>query len=261
MLRTFKLTVAYDGTDYVGWQIQPNQPTIQNELQRALKRATKQDIKVVGSGRTDSGVHAIAQVASCRIESWNASAADVATALNSQLPESIVVTESIDAPADFHAIRDAIGKRYRYQIQLGGLRDVFQHRYHYHYKYPLRIEAMIEAAKHLIGEQDFASFQAAGGDRLSTVRDIRHCELFDDSTDLHQRIAIEIEANGFLYNMVRNIVGTLIEVGRGKRSAEWIDEVIEAKNRDVAGPTAPAQGLFLKRVDYEKFVHVSETDR
>ena len=237
----------------VGWQVQPNQPTIQNELQQALKRATKQDIKVIGSGRTDSGVHAIAQVANCQIESWNAAAADVATALNSQLPDSIVVTESIDAPIDFHAIRDAISKRYRYQIQLGGLRDVFQHRYHYHYKYPLQIDAMIEAGERLLGEQDFASFQAAGGDRLSTVRHISHCEVIDASTDLHQRIAIEIEANGFLYNMVRNIVGTLIEVGRGKRSVDWINEVIAAKNRDVAGPTAPAQGLFLKRVDYESF--------
>ena len=267
MTRSFKLTVAYDGTDYAGWQVQPNQRTIQSELQRAFKRVTQQDVQVVGSGRTDSGVHAIAQVASCQIESWNASATRLAAGLNTFLPESIVVTESIDAPDGFHAIRDSIGKRYRYQIQLGGLRNVFHHRYHWLYKHPVEIESMIQAAKHFVGEKDFASFQAAGGERKSTVRTITHCELIEDESDYQngfdqsrldlpgtgKRIAIEIEADGFLYNMVRNIVGTLVEVGRGKRSPDWITDVIEAKNRDVAGPTAPPQGLFLKRVDYNEF--------
>ncbi len=253
MTRSFKLTVAYDGTDFAGWQVQPDQPTIQSELQKALRRIAKQDVQAIGSGRTDSGVHALAQVASCQIANWNATAADLKTALNTQLPDSIVVTDSIDAPDDFHAIRDAIGKRYRYQMQLGGTRDVFGHRYHWHFKFPIQIDPMREAAAKMVGEKDFACFQAAGGDRKSTVRDIRSCDLIDESTENHRRIAIEVEANGFLYNMVRNIVGTLVEVGRGKHSAEWVDDVIAQKNRDNAGPTAPPQGLFLKEVHYEAF--------
>ena len=253
MLRSFKLTIAYDGTNYAGWQVQPDQPTIQSELQKALKRVTKQDVQAIGSGRTDSGVHATAQAASCQIRNWNASASDLTTALNCQLPDDIVVTESVDAPLDFHAIRDATGKRYRYQIQLGGKRNVFRHRFHWHYKFPIEIEPMIDAASRFIGQQDFASFQASGAERKSTTRTVRACDLIDESTDQYNQIALEIEANGFLYNMVRNIVGTIVEVGRGKESPTWIDDVIAAKDRDAAGPTAPPQGLFLIRVDYPSF--------
>lgn len=256
MSRSFKLTIAYDGTSYVGWQVQPDRPTIQGELQAAIRRVTKQDVLVVGSGRTDSGVHAIAQVASCEIEQWPADAASLARGLNTLLPESIVVTDVVEAPAGFHAIRDAIGKRYRYQLQLGGTRDAFEHRYHWRVKYPVDIDQMRQATERFIGERDFASFQGAGSVRLTTVRDVRACELTVDtatSSDGAPRIGIEVEAGGFLYNMVRNIVGTIVEVGRGKHPPEWIDEVIEARNRDVAGPTAPPQGLFLKRVDYQPF--------
>ena len=250
MPRSFKLTIAYDGTDYAGWQVQPDQPTIQQELQKALRSVTKQAVQAIGSGRTDSGVHAIGQVASCRIDNWNATAADLATALNTHLPDAIVITDSVDAPDDFHAIRDATGKRYRYQLQLGGRRDVFRQRYHWHYKIPVEIQPMRDAVDRFVGEHNFASFQAAGAERKSTVRTIKACELIDESTDDRRRIAIEIEADGFLYNMVRNIVGTVVEVGRGKKSPEWIGELIAAKNRDLAGPTAPPQGLFLVRVDY-----------
>ncbi|NNE01019.1 MAG: tRNA pseudouridine(38-40) synthase TruA [Pirellulaceae bacterium] len=250
MSRTFKLTVAYDGTDYAGWQVQPNQVTIQGELQKALRQITKQSVNVVGSGRTDSGVHALAQVASCQIGQWNATATDLGRAINTRLPETIVVTEAVDAPDDFHAIRDAIGKRYRYQIQIGGRRDVFQYRYHWRIKYPLDIESMFDAAQRFVGEHDFASFQATGAERKTTVRDLRACDLIVRDIDGFGQLAIEVEANGFLYNMVRNIAGTLVEIGRGKHPPQWIDEVIAATNRDVAGPTAPPQGLFLQWVDY-----------
>lgn len=250
MPRSFKLTIAYDGTDYAGWQVQPDQPTIQSQLQRALRIVTKQKVQVIGSGRTDSGVHALGQVASCRLERWRATPSDLMTAINNQLPPAIVVTHAIDAPDDFHAIRDALGKRYRYQLQLSGNRDAFMHRYHWHYKIPVEIEPMRQAAARFVGKHDFASFQASGAERKSTVRHVTDCQVIDQSTDQYCRIAIEIHADGFLYNMVRNIVGTLIEVGRGKKSPDWIEGLIQARNRDLAGPTAPPQGLFLVKVDY-----------
>ncbi len=262
MSRTFKLTIAYDGTDYVGWQVQPNGESIQSVLQRALGEVTRQQVSVVGSGRTDAGVHALAQVASCTIADWKATANDLGKALNTQLPETIVVNEVIDAPDGFHAIREATGKRYRYQLQIGGPHDPLQHRYRWRLRGPIDLQAMQAAAGRVVGEHDFASFQAAGAPRRSTVRSVRACELIqqpdalgDDQGISSQRrlIAIEVEADGFLYNMVRNIVGTLVEIGRGKQPTAWVSDVIAAKNRDLAGPTAPPQGLFLLRVDYPDF--------
>lgn len=256
--RTFKLTLAYDGTDFAGWQVQPGKPTIQSMIERALLRVTGDQIRLVGSGRTDSGVHALAQVASCSLPVWRDTCDRLADALNANLPDTIVVTESLDAPPGFHAIRDAIGKRYRYQLQLGGRRDAFQHRYRWHLRGRFDVDRMSAAANRLVGKHDFASFQATGSDRKSTIRRVTACELLPQQTSnaagLH--LALEVEADGFLYNMVRNIVGTLVEVARGKRPPEWIDEVIAARDRDTAGPTAPAKGLFLVRVDYPPFPSV-----
>ena len=262
MSRTFKLTIAYDGTDFAGWQVQPGQETVQGLLQSAIGQITGQTAQAIGSGRTDSGVHAIAQVASCELPQWKHSAEDLRRAINTQLPETIVVNEIVDAPEGFHAIRDATGKRYRYQLQVGGTREVFDYRYRWHLKGAVEIDRMREAADHFLGRHDFESFQAAGSDRKTTTRTIRACDLIiqeparptpgaNDSGGM--KLAIEIEADGFLYNMVRNVVGTLVEVGRGKHPPEWIDELIAARNRDVAGPTAPSQGLFLLRVDYAPF--------
>ena len=252
MSRTFKLTIAYDGTDFAGWQVQPGKQTIQGLLERALQRITRQHVQVTGSGRTDSGVHALAQVASCTLPQWRDSAQRLAHAMNAHLPNTVVVRESMEAPKDFHAIRDAIGKRYRYQLQVGGTRDVFEYRYRWHLHGSLDLERMRAAAARFVGRHDFASFQAAGADRKTTTREIRECQLIQQptSTPSNLHLAIEVEADGFLYNMVRNIVGTLVEVGRRKHPPEWIDEVIAALNRKAAGQTAPAQGLFLVRVDY-----------
>ncbi|MGB7344771.1 MAG: tRNA pseudouridine(38-40) synthase TruA [Pirellulaceae bacterium] len=260
MSRNFKLTVAYDGTDYAGWQIQLGHPTIQSELEKAIRRITGESVKVIGSGRTDSGVHAIAQVANCKIQSWPADAASLQRAVNTFLPDTIVVTESVEVGEDFHAIRDASRKRYRYQLQLGGARDAFLHRYHWRVKYEIDADLMRQAAAYFVGEQDFASFQAAGAIRKSTVRHVYACDVFVEQLSAEanrvatprQRLTVEVEANGFLYNMVRNIVGTMVEVGRGRRPPEWIPELIAAKNRDLAGQTAPPQGLFLKFVKYPK---------
>lgn len=253
--RAFKLTVAYDGTSFSGWQVQPHQPTIQGCLQDALQRLTGVHVQVIGSGRTDAGVHAHAQVASCSLV-WRDSPQHLLRALNSKLPESIVVTGAEEACEGFHAIRHAIGKRYRYQLKIGGVRDVFDYRYHWHLHGELDLGQMRLAARRLIGEHDFKSFQAAGADRKTTVRTVRACDLIVPAVGDGQAsdLAIEVEADGFLYNMVRNIVGTLVEVGRGKQVVEWIDQVLVACDRDVAGPTAPARGLFLLRVDYPDFV-------
>ena len=251
-MRSFKLTIAYDGTDFFGWQVQPERPTIQGHLQAALREIAGQDIQVVGSGRTDAGVHALGQVASCALP-WRDAADRLGKALNSKLPETIVVTSCEDAAPGFHAIRDATGKRYRYQLQLNGNADPFGYRYRWRLRGEIDVDRMAEAAKRFVGTHDFASFQATGSDRKTTVRDVRACDLalHDASVPGSRFLTVEVEANGFLYNMVRNIVGTLVEVGRGKQSPEWIDQVMAACDRDVAGPTAPAHALFLLRVDYE----------
>ncbi|QEG42969.1 tRNA pseudouridine(38-40) synthase TruA [Roseimaritima ulvae] len=255
VLRTFKLQIAYDGTDYAGWQIQPNQPTIQSQLEKALRQLTGQRLAVVGSGRTDSGVHAIAQVGSLTTDTWRAPADALMRAMNTKLPADIAITGAWEMPLNFHAIRDAVGKRYRYQWQLGGVRDAFEYRYRLHVQGAVDVEAMRAAAKKFVGKHDFASFQATGSVRKTTVRDVRAVDIIDDGP-LRGRAggqawAIEIEADGFLYNMVRNIVGTLLEVGRGKQSPEWIEHLLAVGDRDQAGPTAPPQGLFLARVDYD----------
>ncbi len=256
MSRSFKLTIAYDGTDFAGWQVQPGQRTIQAAIERALLKITKQPVRVIGSGRTDSGVHAIAQVASCSVPHWRDPAISLARAINTRLPSTIVIQDCVDAPDDFHAIRDAVSKRYRYQLQLGGIRDVFACRYRWLLHGSLDVEAMREAALRFCGQHDFASFRASGGDqRKTTTRQMFACELRqqESSTTEAIHLAMEFEADGFLYNMVRNMVGTLVEVGRGRQRPEWIDEVIDARDRHVAGQTAPPHGLFLVRVDYPPF--------
>ena len=253
--RTFKLTITYDGTDFAGWQVQPGQETVQGNLHRALRQITGQEIQIVGSGRTDSGVHAIAQVASLTTRNWRHDADSLARALNAHLPDTIAVTEAVDAPDRFHAIRDAVGKRYRYQLQVGGIRDVFDFRFRWHLKGPLDLDAMKVAASMFVGRHDFASFQATGSDRKTTIREVRACELIEQSSSVNGRqdIAIEVEADGFLYNMVRNIVGTIVEVGMRIRNPESIESILAARDRDVAGQTAPAHALFLLRVEYEPF--------
>lgn len=251
-MRSFRLVIAYDGTGYSGWQIQPGRATVQGMLERALAKLTGTRIAVTGSGRTDSGVHATAQVASLSTDVWKASPRAMMRAMNTKLPPDIAVIDAHEMPPGFHAIRDAVGKRYRYQLQVGGVRDAFAYRYRLHLPGPLDVAAMRAAAERLVGRHDFACFQATGSDRKTTVRDIRELILLQEpSGGAGEWLAMEIEADGFLYNMVRNIMGTLIEVGRGKQPPEWIDQLLAVGDRDQAGPTAPPQGLFLIRVDYD----------
>ncbi|OUT62845.1 MAG: tRNA pseudouridine(38-40) synthase TruA [Rhodopirellula sp. TMED11] len=251
MQRTFALTIAYDGTEYAGWQVQPDQPTIQGTLQLATRQATGQKVTVTGSGRTDAGVHALGQVASLRMPAWKADEAALMRAINSRLPDTIVVKRVDAADDDFHAIRDAQGKRYRYQLQVRGQRDPFEHRYRWRVRQHVDIEAMKQAAAMVIGHRDFSSFESTGAKRKTSVRDVRDCQVIvEDDYERNGHLAIEVEANGFLYNMVRNITGTLVEVGFGKHPASWVEEVLSLKNRIYAGQTAPPQGLFLKEVYY-----------
>lgn len=246
--RNVKLTVAYDGTDYYGFQDQndPSLPTIQSRLEQAIAVVTKVSHRINGSGRTDAGVHALGQVVNFR------TTASIPTdrfvpALNSVLPRDIVVTEAEEVPLDFHARFSAKRKTYRYWIETGKVPNVLRRRYSHFVSVPLNLDRLKQAAQRLVGEHDFASFQASGSNVKTTVRRIYRLDVTSNPDGL---IEIEVEANGFLYNMVRIIVGTLIEVGRGKLAPEEIDDILAARDRNAAGPTAPPQGLCLLRVDY-----------
>ena len=245
-MRSFKLTVAYEGTRYCGWQVQAEHATVQQAFEEALARVTGQQVRVLASGRTDAGVHALGQVVGLRVPT-RLNAAVLQRALNAELPEDIAVLAAEEAPEEFHAIRDAVGKRYRYVIDNGAVRDVFARRYSWHYPQTLDVAAMQRTAEHLVGRHDFASFQSSGAPRESTVRTVY--ELLVERRAGRQ-IVIEVAADGFLYNMVRAIVGLLVEVGRGAAADGWAAEVLAARDRRAGGPTAPPQGLFLVNVDY-----------
>ncbi len=249
-MRHLKLTVAYEGTDYVGWQVQPNGVTVQQRLEEAWHATTQEQIRVVASGRTDAGVHAIGQVCSVATNTKH-DCNTLVRALNAHTPDDISVLEVLPAPAGFHAIRDATRKTYRYQIQHGPIRDPLRMRDHWYCRKVLDINAIKAAAQHLVGELDFASFQAVGAERNSTIRNLSKLECQGISKHSFEYVYLELTSNGFLYNMVRNIVGTLVRVGQGSEPPEWVEEVLRAKDRSVAGPTAPAQGLILLNVEYE----------
>ena len=248
-MRTLKLTLAYDGTAYAGWQLQPGQRTLQGTLEAALARITRETIRVRASGRTDAGVHALGQVVSFHTES--SLPADVfVRALNAELPDDMVVLAVAEAPVGFHAIRDAVRKRYRYLLHDGPVHDVFRRHQVWHYRQSLDAAAMHRAAQALLGKHDFRSFESAWPQRTSSVRTIFEISVVRGISGDENLIALEVEADGFLYNMVRAIVGTLVEVGRGTRDESWPAEVLAAQDRRVAGMTAPPQGLFLLRVEY-----------
>lgn len=248
-MRTLKLTLAYDGTDYAGWQWQPDAATIQGTLERAIKIVTGESLRTLASGRTDAGVHARGQVAVVRTASRLAP--DVfRRALNANLPADIAVLEVAEAVDGFHPTRDVLRKRYRYVIHQAPVRDVFRRRYAWHLVAPLDSDAMHAAARVLVGTHDFRSFQTSGAPRESTVRTVLDLSVQSQDEPRARRIAIDVEADGFLYNMVRTIVGTLVEVGRGRRRAGWVGEVLAAADRRRAGPTAPPEGLFLLWVEY-----------
>jgi len=246
---TAKLTIAYDGTDYVGWQVQTNGVSVQQELEAGWSQVTGETIRIMASGRTDAGVHAWGQVCSCQTET-GLSPGTLCRALNAQTPRDICVTRVEQAPDGFHAIRDATEKTYRYLIQHGRLQSPFALRSAWYIPRPLDIGAMREMASHLVGRHDFASLQAQGSPRLTTVREIRRLELAESRAGAFQFVKITLTADGFLYNMARNIVGCLVEAGEGRKPPDWILEVLAARDRSAAAMTAPALGLTLVDVKY-----------
>ncbi|AXC14432.1 tRNA pseudouridine synthase A [Acidisarcina polymorpha] len=251
----WKLTLAYDGTDFHGWQVQPNQPTIQGELSDAIYRIVGERVLPQGSGRTDAGVHALAQVASCLLAA-PIPPANLQRALNRSLPASIRVLAAEIAPIGFHARHSATSKTYEYRIFRDDLCSPFLARYAYALNWPLDLEAMTLAAAQVIGEHDFSSFAANDPDR--NVRDENPNSqpsfvrtIHNSSWDMEGNLLIyRVTGSGFLHHMVRNLVGTFLDVGRGNLAAAAIAEILAAKTRSAAGSTAPARGLFLVDVRY-----------
>ncbi len=249
MMRSLKLTIAYEGTNYAGWQLQLNGISIQQVLETAWYTVTAETRRITASGRTDSGVHALAQICSLETES-KIECSRLVNALNANLPFDIQVLRAEEAPANFHAIRDATGKTYRYCLQDGKQMDLFRRNFCWRVRTRLDMGLMQQAGEFLMGTHDFSGFQAAGSARLDAIRTVRRLEIQCEVRPPFRMIDIEIEADGFLYNMVRNIAGSLVMVGRGKRSPSWIADVIAGQDRSRAGPTAPSHGLFLVSVDY-----------
>jgi tRNA pseudouridine38-40 synthase len=251
---TFKLTLEYDGTGYAGWQRQPNQPTIQEAVERAILQVSQSTVSVIAAGRTDAGVHALGQVASFRTDrTW--APTEWTRALNAVLPEDISVRSTELMPDSFHAQHAARGKLYEYRILNRPERSVVERRYVWHVHRPLDDAAMQQAASTLIGSHDFSSFEGALSDNEDPICDLQQLSLARQGDHL----VIQAYADRFLKQMVRAIIGTLVEVGHGQRAPDGLASILAANDRTAAGRTAPPQGLFLIRVDYQYFVH-SPTD-
>jgi tRNA pseudouridine38-40 synthase len=246
-MRNVRLVLSYDGTDFNGWQTQPGFRTVQETLEESIRALTGEGARVNASGRTDAGVHALGQVVNFYSNSHLAPDV-IVRALNALLPADVVVREAADVPQAFDANRDAKRKLYRYVIHDGPTPDPFLRRYCYHVKRRLDAEAMGRAAEPLKGRHDFHSFETGWPNRMSSVRTIAHLAV----QRVDDQIWLEVEADGFLYNMVRAIAGTLINVGRGYWPECQVAQILRAEDRREAGPTAPAQGLFLMRVSYDR---------
>ena len=247
-MRTLKLTLAYDGTPFVGWQRQAHGVSIQGLVEDALARFDGAPVTVHGAGRTDAGVHALGQVASAQIAASHPPDV-IARALNASLPPEVRVTSVEDAADEFHARFSARAKTYRYVIRNGPMASPFERLYVWHIQDALNRDAMHEAAAVLVGTHDFGAFRSVGGEVRTTIRTITESGFTrQDDPGL---LAYEITGDGFLRHMVRALVGTLVAVGRGQRPASSMSELLAGANRAEAGPTAPPQGLFLVRVVYD----------
>lgn len=254
-MRNIKLTIEYDGTDYCGWQIQTKKvrgqlkrpKTIQETIEKALEKIVRHNVKLIASGRTDSGVHALGQIANFKT-TFLIPAKNVQNALNGFLPDDITILKAIDVPLEFHARYSAKCKTYRYLILNRAYPSALSRDRVYFTSFELNLSRMRRAAKLLLGKHDFKPFCASGSSVKNTVRTIKKLTIKKDKASSF--VSIEIRADGFLYNMVRSIVGTLVEIGRGKNKPKIIAKILRSKNRSLAGPTVAACGLYLVKVDY-----------
>jgi tRNA pseudouridine38-40 synthase len=251
-VRTLKLTLSYDGTRLVGWQRQAEGDSVQSLLEDALARFEGKPVTVHGAGRTDAGVHALGQVASAEV-TFTHDVTTLVRALNAQLPEDVRVLSVDDAASGFHARFSARSKAYRYRIRNGAIASPFERAFVWHVPQPLDVVAMQEAAARLLGRHDFSSFRSIGTEVPDAVRTLTVSALTENrsSSDTGALLTYDVSGDGFLRHMVRAIVGTLVEVGRGWRDPAQMDAPLQAKDRARAGATAPPQGLFLMRVDYD----------
>jgi tRNA pseudouridine38-40 synthase len=244
-MRNVRLVVQYDGTQYAGFQVQPDCPTIQSELQAALTSLLGRETKVLGASRTDAGVHARGQVVTFTTENV-IPVERIVKALNGQLPPDIACVLAEEVSPDFHPQYAALRKQYSYRILNRELPSPFLGRYAWHVNLPLDLEAMREAGQQLVGEHDFAAFCAAGGSAKTSIREVYRLHLASEG----EIIEMQIEGNGFLYMMVRIIMGTLVEVGQGGTPPWRVAEILASRDRNQAGCTAPPQGLCLVHIDY-----------
>jgi len=250
-VRNLKITLAYDGSDFHGWQVQPDRSSIQGALAAAIERVTGCKVLPQGSGRTDAGVHALAQVASCQIEA-GIPTENLQRALNHVLPPAIRVLSVEEAPPEFHARRSARAKTYRYRVFRGEVCPPFLARYVYHYPYPLDEDAMGVAAAVIVGEHDFTSFAAVDPERGREEESASNGRTICSSEWIRQEeeFIYTVRGSGFLQHMVRNLVGTFLLVGKGTLDRAGVKRILEARDRSAAGPTAPACGLCLVSVEY-----------
>jgi len=244
-----KLVIEYDGTKFYGWQVQGKKEnrkrTVQGEIEKALLKILGEKISLIGSGRTDSGVHALGQVANFKTVSMMKPDA-IMRALNGNLPEDITIISAEKVKSSFHAIKSVKAKTYQYQILNQVYRRSIGKGYFWRVPYKLNLSLMKKELKALLGKHDFKAFESSGAPRKNSIRIIKRISLSKKGNNL----TLKIEGNGFLYNMVRNITGTLVEIGRGHFSAGSMKKILKSKNRRNAGPTAPARGLFLVKVKY-----------
>lgn len=245
-MRNIKLEIEYDGKDYQGWQKQPNKLNIQGEIERAIQNITGEEVDLIGSGRTDAGVHAFGQVANFKINS-EFPIEKMAVAINSQLKQSIRIKKAEEVSEDFHSRYHCHQKTYSYIIDNSEQGTAIYRGLTYHVAQPLNMEAMQKAANYLVGEHDFSSFKSSGTSSKSSVRTIYKAQILKEQ----DRVVIMLTGSGFLYNMVRIISGTLVEIGLGNKKPEEMLTILEAKDRQKAGKTLPAHGLFLMNVDYD----------
>jgi tRNA pseudouridine38-40 synthase len=248
-LRNIKLTIAYDGSEYHGWQIQPGCTTVQGVLLEALRSLLGPRARVCGASRTDAGVSALGQVGLMQIDT-PVPTENLAKAITDRLPENMAIVKAEDVPMGFDVIGDVKSKLYRYTLFSGPVRPVLHMKHCWHIPAHLDVPTMSATAGLLVGKKDFKSFAAAADRREDSVRTIFRCEVTDEPTADGHWVYVEVEGDGFLYNMVRNIVGTLVDVGVGRWPPEKVSEILEARDRRAAGPIAPPNGLCLMWIKY-----------